>query len=208
MTKAVIIGGAPVSDYKRARSFIDENDYIIFCDSGLAHSEKLGIKPNLIIGDFDSHENPHSSAETIVLPHMKDDTDTVFAVKEVIKRGFDSCVMLGCAGGRIDHTAGNISALLMLENAGVKAMLADDYCEMEILTDKEKYIEDSYPYFSLLCLFGQAKGVNISGALYPLENAEIKPDYQYGISNEPLPGETAKVSVKEGRLLLVKVAKE
>ena len=76
MPKAVIIGGAPVLDYKRARSFIDENDYVIFCDSGLAHSEKLGIKPNLIIGDFDSHENPHSSAETIVLPHMKDDTDT------------------------------------------------------------------------------------------------------------------------------------
>ena len=208
MPRAVIIGGAEIRDYARALEFIKEDDFLIYCDSGLSHEKGLGKKPDLIIGDFDSHENPESETETIVLPHIKDDTDTVFAVKEVIKRGFDSCLLLGAAGGRLDHTAGNISALLMLENAGVKAILADDYSEMEILGSEEKSIDNSYPYFSLLSLFGEAKGVNISGALYPLTDAAISPDYQYGISNEVLPGETAKVSVKSGKLLLVKIAKE
>ena len=204
MARAVIIGGAQINDYARARGFINDGDFVIYCDSGLRHEKELWRSPDLIIGDFDSHANPHSSAETIVLPHEKDDTDTVFAVKEVIRRGFDSCVMLGAAGGRFDHTVGNVSALLMLENAGIKAMLADDFCEMEILGNEEKQIDGKYPYFSLLSHFGEVKGVNISGALYPLDDAVITADYQYGISNEVLPGETARASVKEGRLLLVK----
>lgn len=39
------------------------------------------------MGDFDSHNNPNLDVETIVLPCEKDDTDTVFAVKEALKRG-------------------------------------------------------------------------------------------------------------------------
>ncbi len=205
--RAIIIGGADIGDCDRAKSFITEDDFVIYCDCGLRHEEKLGRKPDLIIGDFDSHEKPQTDCETITLPHMKDDTDTVYAVKEVIKRGFDSCLMLGVTGGRFDHTAGNISALLMLENAGVNAAIADDFSEMEVLGENEKSISDTYPYFSLLTVFGKVSGINIKDALYPLENASMEPDYQYGISNEPLPGKTARVSVSQGRMLLVKVIK-
>jgi thiamine pyrophosphokinase len=56
-----------------------------------------------------------------------------------------------------------------------------------------------------LNISGEARGITIEDAKYPLENGEITCDYQYGISNEVLPGRTAKVSVEEGRLLLVKV---
>ena len=66
-------------------------------------------------------------------------------------------------------------------------------------------IDDSYVYFSLINISGTASGVNIRGAKYTLENAEIMCEYQYGVSNEVLTGCTAEVSVGEGRLLLVKV---
>lgn len=207
MPKAVIIGGAKIGNYERALSFIEDGDFLIYCDSGLAHSDKLG-EPNLIIGDFDSHENPGLDVETLVLPHMKDDTDTVFAAKQVIERGFKSCLMLGASGSRLDHTLGNISAMLMLENAGVSAVLADDYCEMEIAGKEEKQIPCDYPYFSLMSVFGEADEITVKGALYPLENAKITPDYQYGVSNEPLPGQTASVTVGKGKLLLIKVVSE
>ncbi|MEE0946979.1 MAG: hypothetical protein U0M42_09175 [Acutalibacteraceae bacterium] len=52
---------------------------------------------------------------------------------------------------------------------------------------------------------GTAKGITIENAKYPLENGEITCEYQFGISNEVFRGETAKVSVDEGRLLLIKV---
>ena len=96
----------------------------------------------------------------------------------------------------------------MLDSAGKKGIIIDDYSEMEIVSDRcEKpcIIDDSYAYFSLLNISGTARGVTIRGAKYHLEDAEITCEYQYGVSNEALPGCTAEVSVGEGRLLLVKV---
>lgn len=55
------------------------------------------MKPGLIVGDFDSHENPHLDVETIVLPCEKDDTDTVFAVKEAMKRGYTDFLLIDVA---------------------------------------------------------------------------------------------------------------
>ena len=167
--------------------------------------EKLGVAPDLIVGDFDSHPRPALDAETIVLPREKDDTDTVYAAKEAVRRGFDDFLLLGAAGGRLDHTLGNLSLLLKLDTLGKRAVLADDYSLMEIVRGREAHVEDRYPYFSLLAMGGPARGVSIRGAKYPLQDAEIRPDYAYGISNEVLPGQTACVSVREGALLLVRV---
>ena len=83
--KCVIVCGADILDYKKMASYVDAEDFVIYCDSGLKHMNSLGIKPSLIVGDFDSHENPNMSVETIVLPVEKDDTDSVYALKEGIK---------------------------------------------------------------------------------------------------------------------------
>ena len=164
------------------------------------------IIPNLIVGDFDSYENPHLDIETIVLPREKDDTDTAFAVKEALERGFQDFLLVGMIGGRLDHTLGNVFLMLMLDTQGKNVKVLDDYSEMEIVSDKPTHIEDRYPYFSLLNINDFAQGITIRNAKFPLTDVEITCEYQYGISNEILPGMTAEVSVKNGRLLLLKVA--
>ena len=208
MRRCVIIGGADIGRYRRIRAHLQRDDFYICCDSGLKHREGLGIAPDLIVGDFDSHANPHLPVETLVLPREKDDTDTVFAAKEALARGFRQFLLLGVTGGRLDHTLGNLSLLLMLHAGGVPAVALDDYSEMQIVADKPVLVEDRYPFFSLLNISGLARGVTIRNAKYPLLNAEITCEYQYGISNEVLPGRTAEVSVREGRLLLIKVLPE
>lgn len=205
MRRCVIIGGADIGRYDRVRSYLREDDFCICCDSGLKHRAGLGVTPDLIVGDFDSHENPHLDIETIVLPCEKDDTDTVFAVKEALKRGFEEFLLVGVIGGRLDHTLGNVSILLMLDAQGKKAVAVDDFSELEIVSDRPAQIEDRYPYFSLLNISGTARDITIQNAKYPLEGAEITCEYQYGVSNEPLPGKTAVVTVGRGRLLLIKV---
>ena len=204
MKRCVIVGGAGINNYDYIRSRLCADDYIVFCDSGLRHLEPLEVKPSLIVGDFDSHDNPHLDVETIVLPCEKDDTDTVFAVKEAIKRGFDDFLLIGVVGARLDHTLGNVSILLYLDSIGKKGIIIDDYSEMEIVSKEPAYIEDSYAFFSLLNVSGTAKGITIENAKYLLNNAEITCEYQYGVSNEVLPGKTAKVSILEGKLLLIK----
>ena len=205
MKLCVIVGGADINNYEYIRSRLREEDYIIFCDSGLKHLEKLQVKPSLIVGDFDSHDNPHLDVETIVLPCEKDDTDTVFAVKAAIKRGYDNFLLIGVIGARLDHTLGNVSILLMLDNAGKKGKIIDDYSEMEIVSNEPVCVDDSFSYFSLMNISGTAKEITIKNAKYPLVNAEITTEYQYGISNEVLPGEIAEISVTNGKLLLIKV---
>ena len=205
MKRCVIVGGADINNYEYIRSCLQEDDSIVFCDSGLKHLEKLQVKPSLIVGDFDSHDNSHLDVETIVLPCEKDDTDTVFAVKEAFKCGFDDFLLIGVIGARLDHTLGNVSILLMLDKAGKKGKIIDDYSEMEIVSKEPVDVDDSFAYFSLLNITGIAKGITIENAKYPLVNAEITSEYQYGISNEVLHDRTAKVTVCEGKLLLIKV---
>lgn len=203
--RCVIVGGAGIRNYQVLWEYLRPDDFNIFCDSGLFHRDALGIEPHLIVGDFDSHPNPHSDAETIVLPCEKDDTDTVFAAKEAVKRGFDDFLLLGAAGGRLDHTLGNVSILLMLHRQGKHALLVDDYSEMEIVSKAPALIDGSFSFFSLLNISGTAEEITVEGAKYPLRDAEIRCTYQYGISNEVLPGCEARVSVGKGELLLVKV---
>lgn len=208
MPRCVIVSGAGISDYDRINAYLRPDDYFIFCDGGLRHLRGLRAAPNLVVGDFDSHEKPEGGAEVIALPREKDDTDTVYAAREAVRRGFDDFLLLGAAGGRIDHTLGNLSLLLWLDGQGKTALLADDYSDMRIVSREEVYIPDDCAYFSLLNISGTARGITVTGAKYPLEGGEIRCDYQYGISNEVLPGETAAVSVQEGRLLLVRIFRD
>jgi len=208
MKRCVIIGGAQIRNPELVRSRINADDFLIFCDSGLRHMQELQVQPDLIVGDFDSHRCPDTEVETIVLPREKDDTDTVFGVKEALRRGFDTFLLVGVIGARLDHTLGNVSILLMLSQLGKHAQIIDDYSEMEIVAQKPVFIDDSWAFFSLLNISGVARGVCIEHAKYPLQDAEITCAYPYGISNEVLPGERACVSVKEGCLLLIRVLPE
>ena len=204
-TRCVIVGGAAIADYDYIRSFLRDADYFIFCDCGLAHSEPLGVTPDLIVGDFDSIENPHMDVETIVLPCEKDDTDTFFAAKEGLRRGFRDFLLIGVIGGRLDHSLGNVSILMYLKSQSASGVILDDYSQIEIVMDKPVCIDDSWAYFSLLCLDGTAEGITVENAKYPLNNGVITSSFAYGVSNEVLPGKTAIVQVRKGSLLLIKV---
>ena len=210
MKRCVIVGGAGINEYDRVCAALRPDDVFVFCDCGLKHMDALGVKPDLIVGDFDSHVNPQLDVETIVLPRAKDDTDTVFAAKEMMKRGFEDFLLIGVIGARLDHTLANVSILLMLDTAGKQAKAIDDFSEMEIVSAAcgrlgRAVIDDSYPYFSLLNISGQAEGITIRNAKFPLEDGRIDCDYQYAVSNEVLPGQTAEVTITKGRVLLIKI---
>ena len=206
MNRCVIFGGAAIADYDHLRTYLREDDFNIFCDSGLRHMEATGLRADLVIGDFDSHPNPHLDTQTIVLPTAKDDTDTVYAVKEALRRGFEQFLLTGITGRRMDHTLANLSILLMLDSLHKEALAVDDYSEMEILSPgKEGRIGCEWPFFSLVAFGGDAGKITIRDAKFPLENASLTCEDPYGISNEPLPGRTACVTVNSGRLLLLRI---
>ena len=205
MNRCVIIGQAAVNDYKRIKEYFRQDDYFVYCDGGLKHMTQLCVKPDLIVGDFDSSDNPDLDVETIILPCEKDDTDTCHAMNLCIQRGFRDFLFIGCLGERLDHTMGNISFLIALKEKGLYGKMVDDYSEIEIVTDKGVTVNDDFSFFSLLALSDSVEGITIKGAKYPLENATVKSSFQYGISNEVLKGETAEITAVSGNLLVIKV---
>ncbi len=210
MKRCLIISAGEIRDYERVKSFLQPDDFFIFCDGGLIHADGLGLKPDLIVGDFDSCDSEDlarwkDSCETVRLPREKDDTDTLFAVKLALERGYSDFLLLGAMGGRFDHALGNISILLYLDGLGKKALLVDDYSQMQIVGKEPFFIKDNCSYFSVLTVAGDVSGVTIKNAKYPLENAKLSADFQLGINNEVLPGKTAEVSVEQGRVLVIVV---
>ena len=203
--RCVIVGGAIISDYEIVRSHFRLNDFFVFCDGGLYHEKALGVSADLIVGDFDSHPNPQRDVETIILPREKDDTDTVFAAKECLRRGFDDFLLVGVVGGRLDHTIANLGILLFLDNNGKKALLVDDYSQMEVVGNSPLFVENDFAYFSLMNVFGEMGKINIENSKFPLKDGEIRADYQYAVSNEVLPGKITKIIVGKGKGLLIKI---
>lgn len=203
MLRCVIIGNAPIQDYNRVKSYFTDDNYFVFCDGGLKHKEKLNISPDYIVGDFDSYKIPENTENMLVLPTVKDDTDTFAAIKLMLRRGFKDFLLVGVIGERLDHSFGNVSILLYLKEHNARGVIVDDYSEMILCDNTVRIEKGSCSYFSIISLSKRLEGVDIFGAKYPLENATIENSYQFAVSNEPT--EDTKINVKQGDALVIKV---
>lgn len=188
-----------------------EGDYIIAVDGGLSYCSVLELEPNLIIGDFDSVNDQEKQAialleqqipdRVIRLKPEKDDTDMLAALKLGLDRGFRSFRIYGGTGGRLEHTLANIQCLLYLKNHGAQGYLCDGSSMIFVMKDEEVRFQPTMEgYLSLFSLGKEAKGVNIRGMKYPLENYTMTNDFPIGVSNEFI-GEQGIITVEDGEVV-------
>ena len=202
MKRCVIVGGAEIRTYERVRSYFRPDDFFIYCDCGLRHQAGLEREPDLIIGDFDSHEKPETDRETIVLPVKKDDTDTVYAAKEALRRGFDDFLLVGVSGGRMDHTLANLQALGFLARHGARGYLYEEHMVFTALCNGSLTLPArAEGIFSLFCLGAEAQGVSIQGGQYPLDHGALSPFFPLGVSNH-FQGQPVHIAVEDGCVLV------
>lgn len=189
VSSAVILSAAEIAP-SMAR-YIKETDFVVACDAGYKNAETLGVRPNLILGDFDSAPQPKAEGDKIVLPHVKDDTDTHYAARWLLAQGCKKITLLGVLGGaRLEHTLANIATGLFLAQNGVEVLLADARSELRYLLPghplrlQSRDAEGAWKYLSVFPLAGAMTGVGIAGVFYPLDNATLTPAYPLGVSNE------------------------
>ena len=203
----VLVSAGPVGPLALAQ--IMPSDYVIACDGGWRHLEKLGRKPDLVVGDFDSSQPPQLE-QVVVLPTEKDDTDTHYAARLALERGARQVLMLGALGGaRMEHTLANIGTALWLQKQGCQAELHSEESRLCILCSGQQKQLPHNPeqYFSLFPLEGTATGINITGAKYPLQEGVLEPQFPLAISNETCP-QGACITAGQGALLMVITQKD
>ena len=96
--------------------------FVLCADGGWQLARQAGVRPDLVIGDFDSSDQP-GEGPVERYPVEKDDTDTMLCLKKGLSMGFDDFLVVGGFGGRIDHTVGNLQALRYAANRAAAAVI-------------------------------------------------------------------------------------
>ena len=177
----LILSACPVSE--ELRRCWQPGDYVIACDAGWHNARRLGLVPDLVLGDFDSSRRPEGlgEGELLVLPREKDDTDT-----------------------HMEHTLANLATGLWLEKQGVRAILEDERSRVQYLMPGRplRLARENWTYFSLFPLEGKAEGVCIRGAKYPLENGTLTADFPLAVSNAFAANEV-EMTVAKGPVVVI-----
>lgn len=179
-----------------------KQDYVIAADKGLDNLKKIGIKPDVIIGDFDSLGFVPSGENIKRLPVEKDDTDVGFAVNYAFELGYKEFVIYGAIGGLLDHTVANLQLSAYISSKGGKSVFVGENVFVTSITNDTLKISNGKGRLSVFALSDKAEGVFLSGLKYPLENAVIENTFPIGVSNE-FTDKSAKITVKNGTLLIV-----
>lgn len=200
MARCVIFGAA---EFDTETISLLPDDYIIAADGGLKALERTSIEPHLIVGDFDSYEKIPDKDNIIRLPVKKDDTDTIFAIKTALNKGYKTFVFYGCIGGRLDHTLANLQAATFIAENNGNAVFIDGIYSLTVIKNSSiTFSADCKGTVSAFAVYDKAYGVTEKGLLYSLDNAELTPAFPLGVSNEFI-GKEAIISVKNGVLCII-----
>lgn len=203
MKRCFIFGAAPCEKISFTPG---ADDLVIAADGGYGHLKRMGVAPDIIIGDFDSLETPPmdsigSNIQTH--PCEKDDTDMMLAIKYGLSKGYSRFFLYGGIGGRLDHTVANLQALAYLARRGARGVLMDEAaCATVIREDVLTFDADMRGIVSIFALDERAEGVTSKGLKYPLIDATLTNSFPLGVSNA-FTGAESVISVKKGSLLVI-----
>lgn len=204
----VVIGGGPLSP--RSIADIAPDATVIAADSGLDHAVAAGLRPAILVGDLDSisaHGKMWAYAHELEIhqhPVDKGATDTELALARAAATDATNLVVLGAIGERFDHALGTLAALgnpVLARFESVRFALDD--ITVHVLHPGRSVAIDlpQNTSFSLLALHGMCRGVEVTGARWPLSDATMESSSTRGISNETTG--LLHVAVVHGTLTLV-----
>ena len=199
MGKCVIFCAA---EFEKLAQPLGADDLVIAADGGLRHIQKLGITPDVILGDFDSLG--YAPAGANVFPVEKDDTDAMLAVRRGLELGYEAFLLYGSLDGpRLDHTVANFQTLQFLADHGAKGYLIGNTHMVTVVKNGSiSFPATATGIISVFCMGSDAHGVTIEGLHYSLEKGTLSAGFPLGVSNHFV-GKPATIEVEDGSLLVI-----
>lgn len=206
LPSALILAGGPVRLTPRLRRLTRGADLVVAADGGLRHAAALELRPDLLVGDFDSVDDVtlarHPDLRTERHPIGKDALDLELAIDAAVARGARHVRVVGAFGGRLDQTLAAATIALRYAGAKLRIALLDGLHELYPLASGDRF-DDVLPdgtVFSLVVVSERAR-VALRGAAYPLQDAELLRGVGLGLSNVARGGPT--IEVVEGAVLVI-----
>ena len=206
--KALIVGASKITakDFLKGKDF----DIIVAADGGYRYCLEEKREPDILIGDFDTLDTSliRSPKSIKKLNPIKDDTDTFFAVKLLLEKGYDEIHLLGCLGGKIEHTLGNIQILSYLKDRNIQGYLySEDASQVVFMLENDSihFKKNVKGMVSVFSYTPKCENVSIFNMKYNLDHAELTSSIPLGVSNEFLLDrkETGLITTEKGRLLII-----
>lgn len=183
---------------------------MIAADGGARHPWRLGLIPDVIIGDLNSlHPGEaanfdRSGASIYRFPEEKDETDLELALDFAMEKGATEITLFGLLGGRWDMSLANILLLAAPRYRGIHFRVIEGDTEMHILRGGESLTLTGAPGdpISVIPLAADAHDLTYHGLKWPLENATLPFGTPRGVSNE-MGKKTAEISLTLGVILII-----
>jgi thiamine pyrophosphokinase len=195
MDTTAIVANGQIDSYEIIRPLIRRHPKVVAVDGGLIHCQKMGIRPHLIVGDFDSCPpsllEQYQGIPQIVLQRDKNETDLEVAIQG---EGGKQITLYGAWGRRMDHSLTNALLLarwpIAMETETERVFAIDKRIKLPCFAGQT---------ISLIPLYGPVSGITTQGLKWELQNGKMDQNF-IGISNICL-GTQAEISVQTGSLL-------
>ncbi|MES0342170.1 MAG: thiamine diphosphokinase [Candidatus Humimicrobiaceae bacterium] len=214
---AIIIANGFIADpsltYKRiqGRFGFSGDDIVICADGGASNALKMGLIPDVVIGDMDSIKfgvkekirNKSTKTRYISTSTQKDESDTQLAVEYALGLYVKKIMITGAVGDRIDHTLANI---ILLTSPGLEDI------DVRILTDNSDMFIVRKPItiggvpgktITLISLSPYTYFIGTEGLKYELKEEKLDFSPVRGLSNEFI-DKKAKLDIREETLLVIR----
>ncbi len=201
----IIANGASCSE-ELIGQLLEWSPLVIVLDSAMDRVLELGIKIDVLLGDFDCDFNPEIYLEKqypleIVHTPNQDKTDLDKAFDYLIAKGHKAVNVVWATGKRADHTITNITNIVAYRDQ-LKIVVLDDHSKVFLL---QKKYEKWYPKNTTISLIpiGKVTGITTKNLFYPLNNEELIIGYRTGSSNHVAEDGIVTIEHQEGDLLLM-----
>jgi thiamine pyrophosphokinase len=204
---ALIIANGEACSTELLGNLLEWSPFVVVLDSAINRVIDLGIKADVLLGDFDRNLVDLEAIEATQFPieivHTpdQDKTDLEKAIDFLIERGFPAANVVWATGRRMDHTFANVTNMVRYKNI-IKIVLLDDHSTIFCLPEKFEKWYEAGTILSLLPV-GTVTGISSNNLVYELNNDTLEIGYRVGNSNEVAQDGLVKITHSKGNLLLM-----